>query len=219
MDDMNADAPERELGAGKDGQPRADCAAHVSAFKKPSDRSRVVPVNRNAYRSTKKPTLSDSGIKRDTDQEDDLIAGATRIMVNEVRVASTYANIVEMSYESYMQRGLPPVTSDVSRYLSKSIPRLSKKDVPEPPPEAWLKMNEDSEGKNVLAVLRTLITASASVAEAMSNVLVKYIRYRLSKMTPEATVSKMATEMPKKSLTEKKNWNKLVGYGTYTSFG
>ncbi|RYP37701.1 hypothetical protein DL767_002812 [Monosporascus sp. MG133] len=44
-----------------------------SAFKKPSDRSKVVPVNRDAYRSTSKPRLSDSGIKRDTDQEDNLI--------------------------------------------------------------------------------------------------------------------------------------------------
>lgn len=193
---------------------------------------------------------------------------SSMIMVDEVKVCAVYSHIVDVLYESQMHAGLPKVTNDVSRYLSKSIPRTSKTDVPVSTPDAWLKMSDDTDGKSVLAILRTVITAAKNVPEAMvhpisqlipyidstqlvverrgsaiytmyptakvsptpdqweawcsilkTNALETYIRYRLSKMTPEATVSKMVSEIPKENLTEKKNWNKVLGYGTYTNFG
>jgi len=40
--------------------------------------------------------------------------------------------------------------------------------------------------------------------------LIKYVKYRISQMTPIETITRMSSEMKRHELTEKKNWDKLV---------
>ena len=45
-----------------------------------------------------------------------------------------------------------------------------------------------------------------------NDALIKYVRYRVSGMTPIETVNRMTSEMKPSELAEKKNWNKLMSF-------
>ncbi|KAK2051678.1 hypothetical protein LY76DRAFT_381221 [Colletotrichum caudatum] len=187
------------------------------------------------------------------------------IMVDEVKVMKIYSKIANVLYESAMLRDLPKVTDLTTRYLSESISRTSADDVSISTPDLWLTMLQIQDGKQAVAVLRTLVMTAKLVPEAMvhlilqlipyldmylvmkrdgkaiftlkqgvevclvpdqweswcgilkTNVLVTYIKHRLLKMKPDATVAKMMNEILGENLTSKRGMEKIMGLGLYVS--
>ncbi|RYP02623.1 hypothetical protein DL764_005705 [Monosporascus ibericus] len=209
-----------------------------SASKKPSDWSKVMLVSRYAYRSMSKPRLSDSGIKRDTDQEEDLTAdldvgrhspstSLAYLKSNSAIAAQGYvgkstlwgtalASLLIAMIRYYIEKGRD------DNYGKRSPRRLYVH-----PQDADHGLRERPPGDSTPDIAAHLLHqpdgcglggTGRRFSHVSPSVTVSPTPDQLSRMTPKATVSKMATEMPKKSLTEK-NWNKFVGYGTYTSFG
>lgn len=50
-----------------------------------------------------------------------------------------------------------------------------------------------------------------------SKALENYIKLRISKMAPEGTLSKTMNKILSESLTDKKNWDRFIGFGLYSS--
>lgn len=127
---------------------------------------------------------------------------ATMLMIDETRVMKTYTKIAATLYESITRKGLPKVTDAVTRYLSKSISRTTKTDVPTSTPGAWMSMNESQDGRDVLAVLRTMVVAAKTTPEAMVHPISQLIPFLDPKVVIETggvaifTISKEAVVNP-----------------------
>ncbi|KAH7001763.1 hypothetical protein B0J12DRAFT_747795 [Macrophomina phaseolina] len=118
---------------------------------------------------------------------------ATMLMIDEIRVMKTYVRIAPTLYESITRRGLPKVTDPVTRYLSKSIPRMNKNEVPTSTADGWNAMNKSQDGRDVLAVLKTMIVAAQSTPEAMVHPISQIIPFLDPKVIMEVNGSTIFT--------------------------
>ncbi len=89
------------------------------------------------------------------------------IMLDESKVASIYTKICPVLYETVMSKPLPKVKDDSTLYLSRSIARMSKGDVPGSTANDWMIMEKNQEGRDIMSILRTMLAASKMVPEAM----------------------------------------------------
>jgi len=106
-----------------------------------------------------------------------MLIGATRyymtkrpssmVMLDETKVASVYTKICPVLYEVVMSKPLPKVTDSTTKYLSKTIARMEKGEVPMSYAETWVEIQKNQEGKDIMSVLSTMIMASKMVPEAM----------------------------------------------------
>ncbi|KAJ6010129.1 hypothetical protein N7499_004467 [Penicillium canescens] len=174
-------------------------------------------------------------------------------MIDEAKMGSVYGKLVGVLYESFMTKPLPSVSSLLTLRLSQAMTRTTKTDVPESDAGDWAKLEKTQKKRDIMVILKLMISSAKRVLEAMvhpvsqlipyllkepiqlrdgapvfaidSNVhitpqpnpyeswcmilkdqaLVKYVKYRISDMTPSETITRMTTDMRMQDLAEKKN--------------
>lgn len=192
---------------------------------------------------------------------------ARMLMIDQPKMVAVYHKIVPVLYESYATKELPGVSDPLTFRLSQAISRKEKNEIPDSYAKDWMDLENTQEGKDIMAVIRIIITAAKAVPEAMvhpvsqlvpymhkhpvvdgpagpifailpsvnvnpapgpweswclvlkTEALVKYVRYRLSDMTPTETITRMSSEMKPGELAEKKNWNKLMTFNPAAMIG
>lgn len=86
-------------------------------------------------------------------------------MINEEQLCKNYTNIINTLYTTYALRNLPGVKSTITGYLSYVIWRMNKNEVPGSYASTWLNMMEYRDGKDIMAVMNSIITVSKLLPE------------------------------------------------------
>lgn len=99
------------------------------------------------------------------------------LMVDEMKMAGVYNKLVPVLYESFMTRELPGVSDALTFRLSQAISRRSKNDIPISDAGAWVDLEKTQEGRDIMAIIRILLSAAKTVPEAMVHPVSQLIPY------------------------------------------
>jgi len=102
---------------------------------------------------------------------------AGMIMIDEAKMGSVYSKLVSVLYESFMTKPLPSVSSPLTLRLSQAMTRTTKTDVPESTAEAWAELERTQEGKDIMVIIKLMISSAKRVPEAMVHPVSQLIPY------------------------------------------
>lgn len=89
------------------------------------------------------------------------------ILIDELRLMRNCTNIAPVIYSSAMHKELPGVKDGVTKYLSESISRVDKNEVPLSTAQDWHNLEMNQYGRDAMTVLNSLIAIAKEVPEAV----------------------------------------------------
>lgn len=102
---------------------------------------------------------------------------ANMLMVDEMKMVAVYNKLVPVLYESFMTKELPGVSDPLTFRLSQAIPKKNKSDIPISEAQSWVDLEKTQEGRDIMTIIRILLTAAKAVPEAMVHPISQLIPY------------------------------------------
>lgn len=97
-------------------------------------------------------------------------------MIDELAVMKTCINVVTPLFEA-SNKELPGVRTPVTRYMSRSIQRTDKDDLPVADAESMHKMSLTQDGRDAISVLETILLAVKNTSEVLPYPISRLVMY------------------------------------------
>ena len=92
---------------------------------------------------------------------------ASGVMIDELRLMKNCTIVAPIIFSTAMHKELPGVKDGITKYLSESISRVDKNEVPISNAEDWYNLEQNPYGKEVMSRLNTIITVAKQVPEVI----------------------------------------------------